>query len=159
MYNTKNHIQLPWNEKESHFNSEKCWLARSVVFTCIQLFISVVEVIQKPSLTPQPVIQTITNGFDKATALLLEEGPHSIQDSKKRGHIPSVMRSGTREVHNKLEKNRRAHLKKCFEVLKKQLPLQQDEKKTSNLSILHSALRHIQVRLLLALLCKMFLNL
>ncbi|XP_046385030.1 max-binding protein MNT-like isoform X2 [Ischnura elegans] len=52
--------------------------------------------------------------------------------------------SGTREVHNKLEKNRRAHLKECFELLKKQLPAAHDEKKSSNLSILHSALRHIQ---------------
>ncbi|XP_047098702.1 max-binding protein MNT-like [Schistocerca piceifrons] len=52
---------------------------------------------------------------------------------------------GTREVHNKLEKNRRAHLKECFELLKKQLPPSPDEKKTSNLSILHSALRYIQV--------------
>ncbi|XP_069677633.1 max-binding protein MNT-like isoform X2 [Periplaneta americana] len=52
--------------------------------------------------------------------------------------------AGTREVHNKLEKNRRAHLKECFELLKRQLPASQDEKKSSNLSILHSALRHIQ---------------
>lgn len=54
-------------------------------------------------------------------------------------------RSGTREVHNKLEKNRRAHLKECFEMLKKQVPASQDEKKTSNLSILRSAIRYIQV--------------
>ncbi|XP_013379431.1 max-binding protein MNT [Lingula anatina] len=51
--------------------------------------------------------------------------------------------AGTREVHNKLEKNRRAHLKECFETLKGQLP-NIDEKKTSNLSILRSALRYIQ---------------
>lgn len=51
---------------------------------------------------------------------------------------------GTREVHNKLEKNRRAHLKECFELLKKQLPATPEEKKSSNLSILHSALRYIQ---------------
>lgn len=57
---------------------------------------------------------------------------------------PCVIRSGTREVHNKLEKNRRAHLKECFEILKKQLP-SQDEKKSSNLSILHAANKFIQV--------------
>ncbi|XP_071036663.1 max-binding protein MNT isoform X2 [Parasteatoda tepidariorum] len=51
--------------------------------------------------------------------------------------------TGTREVHNKLEKNRRAHLKECFEALKKQLP-NMDERKTSNLSILRGALRFIQ---------------
>ncbi|XP_017891656.1 max-binding protein MNT-like, partial [Ceratina calcarata] len=56
---------------------------------------------------------------------------------------PCVIRSGTREVHNKLEKNRRAHLKECFELLKRQLP-SQEEKKSSNLSILHAAIRHIQ---------------
>jgi len=55
-----------------------------------------------------------------------------------------VIRSGTREVHNKLEKNRRAHLKECFELLKRQLP-SQDEKKSSNLSILHAANKYIQV--------------
>uniref|UniRef100_A0A672RS71 Max-binding protein MNT n=1 Tax=Sinocyclocheilus grahami TaxID=75366 RepID=A0A672RS71_SINGR len=51
--------------------------------------------------------------------------------------------AGTREVHNKLEKNRRAHLKECFDILKKNVP-NVDEKKTSNLSVLRSALRYIQ---------------
>ena len=60
---------------------------------------------------------------------------------------PSTVRAGTREVHNKLEKNRRAHLKECFESLKRQLPITADEKKTSNLSILGAAIRHIQVLL------------
>ncbi|XP_076298938.1 uncharacterized protein LOC143217995 isoform X2 [Lasioglossum baleicum] len=64
-------------------------------------------------------------------------------DNKKHRNGPCVTRSGTREVHNKLEKNRRAHLKECFELLKKQLP-SQDEKKSSNLSILHAAIRYIQ---------------
>lgn len=40
---------------------------------------------------------------------------------------------------------RRAHLKECFETLKKNIP-NIDEKKTSNLSVLRSALRYIQVR-------------
>ncbi|CAG9853527.1 unnamed protein product [Phyllotreta striolata] len=64
--------------------------------------------------------------------------------SGKRKQPPLVFRAGTREVHNKLEKHRRAHLKECFDILKKQLPSRQDEKKPSNLSILHSALRYIQ---------------
>lgn len=51
--------------------------------------------------------------------------------------------AGTREVHNKLEKNRRAHLKECFETLKRQLP-NMDDRKTSNLTILRGALRYIQ---------------
>jgi hypothetical protein len=63
---------------------------------------------------------------------------------------PSTVRAGTREVHNKLEKNRRAHLKECFEALKKQLPITADEKKTSNLAILGAAIRYIQVIFLFA---------
>lgn len=55
--------------------------------------------------------------------------------------------SGTREVHNKLEKNRRAHLKECFELLKSQVPAIQDEKKPSNLTILRTAIRYVQVSL------------
>lgn len=51
--------------------------------------------------------------------------------------------AGTREVHNKLEKNRRAHLKECFDTLRRQLP-NMDDKKTSNLSILRGALRYAQ---------------
>lgn len=55
----------------------------------------------------------------------------------------TMMRAGTREVHNKLEKNRRAHLKECFDFLKKNIPSLED-KRTSNLGILHSSLRYIQ---------------
>ncbi|KAK3606503.1 hypothetical protein CHS0354_041454 [Potamilus streckersoni] len=51
--------------------------------------------------------------------------------------------AGTREVHNKLEKNRRAHLKECFDILKKQIPNMED-KRTSNLSILRGSLRYVQ---------------
>lgn len=61
------------------------------------------------------------------------------------GSSGSAPRAGTREVHNKLEKNRRAHLKECFELLKRQPPATPDDKKTSNLSILGSAIRYIQV--------------
>ncbi|GAB6030291.1 hypothetical protein CHUAL_005966 [Chamberlinius hualienensis] len=52
--------------------------------------------------------------------------------------------SGTREVHNKLEKNRRAQLKKCFEQLN--IAISEDkaeEKKSSNLCILRSAIKAI----------------
>lgn len=62
---------------------------------------------------------------------------HHLDNKKRPGG------AGTREVHNKLEKNRRAHLKECFETLKKNIP-NIDEKKTSNLSVLRSALRYIQ---------------
>lgn len=48
-------------------------------------------------------------------------------------------------MHNKLEKNRRAHLKECFETLKKHLPLMNEAKKTSNLQILSNASKYIAV--------------
>ncbi|XP_060743943.1 max-binding protein MNT [Tachysurus vachellii] len=83
----------------------------------------------QPANTPaQPSIMAKTNLADDLRGL----------DGKKR---PGG--AGTREVHNKLEKNRRAHLKECFETLKKNIP-NVDEKKTSNLSVLRSALRYIQ---------------
>ncbi|KAK7156479.1 hypothetical protein R3I94_006518 [Phoxinus phoxinus] len=81
-------------------------------------------------------------------ALLPQPGPSSAQLSPSDDHrsLDGKKRpggAGTREVHNKLEKNRRAHLKECFETLKKNIP-NVDEKKTSNLSVLRSALRYIQ---------------
>ncbi|KAL4711812.1 hypothetical protein ACJJTC_005981, partial [Scirpophaga incertulas] len=71
--------------------------------------------------------------------------PPSVGSNGSSSSNSSVPRAGTREVHNKLEKNRRAHLKECFELLKKHLPTTPDDKKTSNLSILGSAIRYIQV--------------
>lgn len=94
-----------------------------------------------PPAPPRPT--HATNGSTASFPHQLESAPSLLQagddikDFQKRA-------AGTREVHNKLEKNRRAHLKECFELLKKQLPASQDEKKSSNLSILHSALRYIQ---------------
>ncbi|XP_050302883.1 max-binding protein MNT-like isoform X2 [Anthonomus grandis grandis] len=81
------------------------------------------------------------NSFDIMNPLIIDE---SGTTDKKIKQPPMVFRSGTREVHNKLEKHRRAHLKECFDILKKQLPSNGEEKKTSNLSILHSALKYIQ---------------
>ncbi|KAF2366405.1 Myc-type basic helix-loop-helix (bHLH) domain [Trinorchestia longiramus] len=60
---------------------------------------------------------------------------HSSKDEnskKKAGNAPS------REVHNKLEKNRRAHLKECFDLLRRQIP-NLDDKKVSNQNILKAA--------------------
>ncbi|XP_063926975.1 max-binding protein MNT-like [Zophobas morio] len=92
------------------------------------------------STVPQPRHRILHNSFDIMNPLVIDESGAEV----KRKQPPMVFRAGTREVHNKLEKHRRAHLKECFDVLKKQLPQTQDEKKTSNLSILHSALRCIQ---------------
>uniref|UniRef100_A0A3Q1FRH2 Max-binding protein MNT n=1 Tax=Acanthochromis polyacanthus TaxID=80966 RepID=A0A3Q1FRH2_9TELE len=48
-----------------------------------------------------------------------------------------------RHLDSKKRPGGRAHLKECFEMLKKNIP-NIDEKKTSNLSVLRSALRYIQ---------------
>merc|ERR1711892_1011198 len=47
----------------------------------------------------------------------------------------------TREVHNRLEKNRRAHLKQCFDELAVECDL--DPKKASNLVVIKSACKNI----------------
>ncbi|XP_028400451.1 max dimerization protein 3-like [Dendronephthya gigantea] len=65
----------------------------------------------------------------------------SDSDSEKGKRRPGG--AGTREIHNRLEKNRRAHLKICYETLRKEIPTLED-KRTSNLNILKSALRYIQ---------------
>lgn len=111
----------------------------------------------KPSLSqPQVQIQyptsISTNGSGSQHALVPHQAPPTSQP-RPNGVTMEDMRAmegkrrpggaGTREVHNKLEKNRRAHLKECFETLKKNVP-NVDEKKTSNLSVLRSALRYIQ---------------
>uniref|UniRef100_A0A8D8XHV0 Max-binding protein MNT n=1 Tax=Cacopsylla melanoneura TaxID=428564 RepID=A0A8D8XHV0_9HEMI len=91
---------------------------------------------------------TTTSGAPHHTSYTTSGG---LSTSPSHGHGMDLMKkrtgmSGIREVHNKLEKNRRAHLKECFEILKRQVPPSQEEKKSSNLSILHSAIRYIQVR-------------
>uniref|UniRef100_A0A671NN69 Max-binding protein MNT n=1 Tax=Sinocyclocheilus anshuiensis TaxID=1608454 RepID=A0A671NN69_9TELE len=111
---------------------------------------------QSNGTKPAQQLQTYPGPIVTASqhALLPQPGPPSVQSSPAvRGSPPDDHRNldskkrpggaGTREVHNKLEKNRRAHLKECFETLKKNIP-NVDEKKTSNLSVLRSALRYIQ---------------
>ncbi|XP_015431246.1 PREDICTED: flocculation protein FLO11-like [Dufourea novaeangliae] len=93
--------------------------------------------------THNPYVENHNSNHTQQNAGNLVVDVETNHDSKKHRNGPCVIRSGTREVHNKLEKNRRAHLKECFELLKRQLP-SQDEKKSSNLSILHAAIRHIQ---------------
>ena len=48
-------------------------------------------------------------------------------------------------IHNTLEKNRRAHLKECFENLQNELP-QYKDKKCTNLAILNYTLKFVEVR-------------
>lgn len=111
---------------------------------------------QSNGTKPAQQLQTYLGPIVTASqhALLPQHGPPSAQPSPPvRGSPPDDHRNldgkkrpggaGTREVHNKLEKNRRAHLKECFETLKKNIP-NVDEKKTSNLSVLRCTLRYIQ---------------
>ncbi|XP_022623108.1 max-binding protein MNT isoform X1 [Seriola dumerili] len=100
---------------------------------------SIVSPPQQHALLPQsgPVLQQppLQNGSNSRGSP--PDDGRQLDNKKRPGG------AGTREVHNKLEKNRRAHLKECFETLKKNIP-NIDEKKTSNLSVLRSALRYIQ---------------
>ncbi|XDV39103.1 hypothetical protein PO909_008391 [Leuciscus waleckii] len=86
---------------------------------------------------PQPTSAQVQAGQPPRTNGATVEDPRNLDGKRRPGG------AGTREVHNKLEKNRRAHLKECFDTLKKNVP-NVDEKKTSNLSVLRSALRYIQ---------------
>ncbi|XP_070700264.1 MAX network transcriptional repressor b [Pempheris klunzingeri] len=106
----------------------------------------------QPQVQIQYPTSISTNGSGSQHALAPHQPPPTSQP-RPNGVTMEDMRAmegkrrpggaGTREVHNKLEKNRRAHLKECFETLKKNVP-NVDEKKTSNLSVLRSALRYIQ---------------
>jgi len=49
--------------------------------------------------------------------------------------------NSNREMHNRLEKNRRAHLKQCFDELARECEL--DPKKASNLTVIKSAYKYI----------------
>jgi hypothetical protein len=51
-------------------------------------------------------------------------------------------------IHNTLEKNRRAHLKECFENLQNELP-QYKDKKVTNLLILNYTLKYVEVSLII----------
>nr|XP_046244909.1 max-binding protein MNT isoform X2 [Scatophagus argus] len=77
-------------------------------------------------------------------ALLPQSGPVLQQAPLQNGSISrgSPPDDG-RHIDNKKRPGGRAHLKECFETLKKNIP-NIDEKKTSNLSVLRSALRYIQ---------------
>lgn len=58
------------------------------------------------------------------------------------GHRELRQSGFLREAHNRLEKNRRAHLRQCFELLRRQLPCLQ-RRRASDLSILRTALKCI----------------
>ncbi|KAL7853611.1 hypothetical protein AOLI_G00204550 [Acnodon oligacanthus] len=94
------------------------------------------------TLLPQPTLAQPQSSQSQATQPARTNGS-PLEDARSLEGKRRPGGAGTREVHNKLEKNRRAHLKECFETLKRNVP-NVDEKKTSNLSVLRSALRYIQ---------------
>ena len=65
--------------------------------------------------------------------------------SRERDNRDHSSYSRHREMHKTLEKNRRAHLRHCFEVLKDELPPNEyNEKKSSHINIISCAIRYIQ---------------
>ena len=72
----------------------------------------------------------------KQTSKVTQEMPVKEQET-----IPGGSRPSMREVHNRLEKNRRAHLKSCFNELASQCDL--DPNKASNLLVIRSAYKCI----------------
>jgi len=69
--------------------------------------------------------------------------PRAIREKVETNAKDEIKRtsSTTREVHNRLEKNRRAHLKMCFDELAAECDL--DPKKASNLTVIRSAYKYI----------------
>ncbi|XP_066551474.1 max-binding protein MNT isoform X2 [Amia ocellicauda] len=91
---------------------------------------------QQPVMPPYPgsIIATSQHA-------LLSQGV-SLQVQPGAGARPGSLEDA-RNLDQKRRPGGRAHLKECFETLKRNIP-NVDEKKTSNLSVLRSALRYIQ---------------
>uniref|UniRef100_A0A3B3RUT2 Max-binding protein MNT n=1 Tax=Paramormyrops kingsleyae TaxID=1676925 RepID=A0A3B3RUT2_9TELE len=95
-----------------------------------------------PKQAPPPLVQPYPGSIITASqhALLPQPAPLPVQPN------PAVRLNAMEDSRHPDGKRRpggRAHLKECFETLKKNIP-NVDEKKTSNLSVLRSALRYIQ---------------
>ena len=97
-----------------------------------------------PVIKPKPLNLTsaqtgrkmFTSGFSSKT----RQSPESQLVGESREEIKRSA-SNTREVHNRLEKNRRAHLKACFDELAGECDL--DPRKASNLMVIRSAYKCI----------------
>ncbi|XP_061595704.1 MAX network transcriptional repressor b isoform X2 [Cololabis saira] len=102
------------------------------------------QLIDVKSGVPQPQVQIQfpasinTNGSGSHHALVPRQAPPTPQPRPN-----GVTLEDLRGLEGKRRPGGRAHLKECFETLKKNVP-NVDEKKTSNLSVLRSALRYIQ---------------
>ncbi|XP_029107012.1 max-binding protein MNT-like isoform X2 [Scleropages formosus] len=74
---------------------------------------------------------------------VLVPGPTVLQGQAAPMARPGSVLEDTRQSDARRRPGGRAHLKECFETLKRNIP-NVDEKKSSNLSVLRSALRYIQ---------------
>ncbi|EDO43159.1 predicted protein [Nematostella vectensis] len=71
-----------------------------------------------------------------------KRSPNSSRNQKKSARrSPSYSRT----THNQLEKNRRAHLRDCLELLKELVPAPPEHQKATTLALLQSAQQYIQV--------------
>ncbi|XP_039959216.1 uncharacterized protein LOC126758685 [Bactrocera neohumeralis] len=103
------------------------------------------ETLTRHNSTGSHYLQMMSAQHSATTNPLLHMTPMISASGRRRTISSNSNGAGTREVHNKLEKNRRAHLKECYEQLKNQLPLKEDErKKTSNLAILGEAIKYVK---------------
>lgn len=75
-----------------------------------------------------------------------DEAKKQTQASVKRERKPTKRsQSYSRTTHNQLEKNRRAHLRDCLELLKELVPSPPEHQKATTLALLQSAQQYIQV--------------
>ncbi|XP_068708835.1 max dimerization protein 1-like [Montipora capricornis] len=75
-----------------------------------------------------------------------DEAKKQTQASVKRDRKPTKRsQSYSRTTHNQLEKNRRAHLRDCLELLKELVPSPPEHQKATTLALLQSAQQYIQV--------------
>ena len=100
------------------------------------------------NLTKQPPARKVFNNFLGSKPVLSASAERSSESPKggrsregSKEEIKKTSSTNTREVHNRLEKNRRAHLKACFDSLANECNL--DPRKASNLMVIRSAYKCI----------------
>lgn len=95
------------------------------------------------SYPPAPLSDSPPNNKTSTIVSLNSTAPRAIIEKVETNAKDEIKRtsSTTREVHNRLEKNRRAHLKMCFDELAVECDL--DPKKASNLTVIRSAYKYI----------------
>jgi len=97
-----------------------------------------------PVIKPTPIKPTPINlSTHQTTVRKVFNKPGQTSEAQMGDSKEEIKRtsSNTREVHNRLEKNRRAHLKACFDELASECDL--DPRKASNLMVIRSAYKCI----------------